>query len=61
MRVSEAIRLDSQLALGYVNRALAYTVLGEDKEAQQDVDRAVGLGIDLGILECALEDAKKQR
>ena len=57
----EAIRLDPQLALVYSNRAIAYTLLGKDKEAQQDVDQAVGLGLDRDRLEGAIEELKKQQ
>jgi hypothetical protein len=44
-----------------VNRAIAYTLLSKDKEAQQDVDRAVELGFDRGALESAIEESKKRR
>ena len=57
----EAIRLYPQYALAYVNRALAYTLLGQDKEAQQDMNRAVELGSDRGPLEDAIEELMKQR
>ncbi len=40
---------------------LAYTLLGMDKEAQQDVDRAKELGIDRGKLEVTIEELKGQR
>ena len=42
-------------------RAVAYTLLGKDKEAQQDVDRAVALGFDRGMLDEATEEFKKER
>jgi len=44
-----------------VNRALAYTLLGKDMEAQKDVDRAVGLGFDRGKLDSGIGELKKQR
>jgi len=42
----EAIRLDPRFALAYYNRALAYTYLDKDSEAQRDVERATEPGID---------------
>ena len=43
--LDEAIRLKPKLADAYSSRALAYTLLGKDVEAQQDFDRAVELGV----------------
>ena len=40
---NQAIRLGLQDASTYGNRALAYTLLGNDRESQEDVDRAVAL------------------
>ena len=57
----EAIRLDPELVPAFVNRAIAYTLLSKDTQAQQDVDRAVGLGFDRGALESAIKDAKNRR
>ncbi len=57
----EAIRLDPQLALAYANRAVAYTLLGRDAEAQQDVDRAVVLGIDPAALRSEIERLRQLR
>ena len=45
----------------FANRALAYTLLGNDKEAQQDVDRAVELCLDRGAVESAIGELKKHR
>ena len=59
--LDESIRLDPVLGFAYANLALAFTLLGKDKEAQQDVDRAVELGFDRGLLDSAIENAKKQR
>ena len=42
--LDETIRLDSELAFAYANRALAYSPRGKDREAQLDVKSAVGLG-----------------
>ena len=41
----EAIRINPQYPLAYVNRALAYTYLGKDEEARQDVERVGDMGI----------------
>ena len=49
---NEVLRSYPQSTILYAYRALAFTHQGRDKEAQQDVDRAVALGIqreDLGI------------
>ena len=46
----EAIRLNPLYAEAYASRARAYTILGKDVEAEQDVERAVELGIDPGSL-----------
>ena len=59
--LDETIRLDPQLAHAYANRARAYALLGKDKEAQQDVNRAVGLGFDRDMLDGSIEELKKQR
>ena len=59
--LDESIRLDPRLAHAYANRARAYALLGNDKEAQQDVNRAVGLGIDRDMLDGSIEELKKQR
>ena len=59
--MDEAIRLDPELSQPYANRALVFTLPGNDKETEQDVDRAVGLAIDLVFLEGAIEELKEQR
>ena len=59
--LGEAIRLDPVLAEAYLGRAMAYTFLGKDREAQQDVDRALALGFDRGTLDGAIEEIKKER
>ena len=58
---SEAIRLEPQHALAYANRAIAYTSLGDDAAAQEDLERAVDLGFDRGPLEAAIQRVKEQR
>ena len=60
----EAIRLDPEHVLAYINRALAYTFLGKDVEAQQDVERAEELGIGprmAAAVEAAIEEARNFR
>ena len=57
----EAIRLNPNLAIAYANRASDYTLLSRDDEAQQDVDRAVGLGFDRDTLARTIKELKSQR
>jgi len=47
----EAIRLNPDIALAYVNRAAALAALGRDAEADSDVAQASMLGYDTGPLE----------
>ncbi len=55
------IRLDPLYAEAYASRARAYTILGKDVEAEQDVERLVELGIDPGSLMAGIEELKEQR
>ena len=57
----EAIQIDPEYALAYTNRALAYTLAGQDEKAQQDVNRAVELGSDRGALDSAIEELREQQ
>ena len=60
----EAIRLNpgrAQVRLVYASRAMAYTMLGNDAEAQEDIGRAVELGHDPRLLLRAIDELKKQR
>ncbi len=59
--LNEAVRLDPQLAFAFANRALAYTYLGRDLEAQRDTKRGIELGLDRGILESAIQKAQRNR
>ena len=59
--LGEATRLDPELAQAYFIRALAYTFLGNDAEASQDIDEAMEMGFDRAILEQAISKIKKQR
>lgn len=58
---NEAIRLDPEFSLSYFNRALAYTWIGSDVQAQQDVERAVELGSNRALLETQIEFVKERR
>jgi tetratricopeptide (TPR) repeat protein len=58
---NQAIRLAPQLAESYAGRAFAYTLLSKDKEAQQDVARAVELGFESTLLEREIEELTKRR
>jgi hypothetical protein len=49
------------LAESYAGRAFAYTLLSKDKEAQQDVARAVELGFESTLLEREIEELTKRR
>ena len=57
----ESIRVSPQSGIAYEHRAMANTVLSKDVKSQQDVDRAVELGINRGYLETRIEEVKKQR
>jgi len=60
----EAIRINPRYPLVYVNRALAYTYLGKDEEARQDVERVGDMGIGSTLMtafEAPIEAAKKRR
>ena len=61
---AEAIRINpgrAQLRLVYASRAMAYTMLGNDAEAQEDIGRAVELGHDPRLLLRVIDELKKQR
>ena len=57
----ETIRLDPAAAPVYGARAITLTLIGDDDLAENDIDRAVELGIDRELLEEAVETAKQQR
>jgi Tfp pilus assembly protein PilF len=59
--LDEAIRLDPQFAAAYANRAVVYTFLGKDAEAEQDTNKAVELGFDRDKLDGQVERAKRMR
>ena len=50
-----------QVPLAHAARAMAYTLLGKDEEAQQDIMRAVQLGYDYRRLVVLINGIKDQR
>lgn len=58
---NQAIRLAPEMADAYAGRAFAYTLLSKDKEAQDDVARAVELGFKQTLLESEIEGLTKRR
>ena len=58
---NQAIRLAPDSAEPYAGRAFAYTLPSKDKEAQQDVARAVELGFEATLLEREIEELTKRR
>lgn len=59
--LDETIGINPQDADAYTIRGLAYTALNMDAAAQQDIDRAVELGVDPDLLESWVEEIKEQR
>ncbi len=62
--INEAIRLNPKEALAFIPRALAYTYLGKDEEARQDVERVGDMGIGSTLMtafEASIEAPKKRR
>ena len=60
----QAILLDPRYAVAYINRAVVYTILGKDAEAEKNIGRAVQLGIDLAVLRQTneiIEELKRER
>lgn len=58
---NQAIRLAPGSADSYAGRAFAQTLLRKDKEARQDMTRAVELGIESSLLEGEIEALIKRR
>ena len=48
-----------QRADAYAGRALAYTALGKNLEAAEDVKRAEELGVDSASLEAAIQQVRE--
>ncbi len=57
----KTISLDPKFAVVYAYRSVAYTSVGKDAEARQDIERAVELGVERATVEQAVEQAKQQR
>ena len=57
----DAITLRPENETAYAGRALALTQLGRDEEAQQDLERAVELGIDRATLTGMVEGLRSER
>ena len=55
----EAIRLNSEDGGAYALRAVARYLLGNETAAEQDIDRAVDLGIDRAVVEEIIEELRK--
>ena len=47
--------------MAYVNRAVAYTMLGQDEKAADDVELAAGMGINLAAASEFLQSIREQR
>ena len=56
----QAIGLNPQDADAFSGRALAYTLLGKEAEADQDVVQAVELGVDPDALREAIQGLKER-
>jgi Flp pilus assembly protein TadD len=59
--LGQAVLLNPQESLAYANRARAHTLLGQDTEAQQDLEKAVELGFDRESVEVEINRLKSQR
>ena len=57
----QAILLSPEHMEPYASRVLAYTCLGVEAEAQQDINRAVEFGFNCALLERMVEQAKQAR
>jgi len=47
--------------MAYASRALAYSALFMDSEAEADIERAIELGFDRALLEQVIEQVKSLR
>ncbi len=53
-----AIKLDAEFTEAYVKRGIAYALLGDDEDSQQDIDKAVSLGADRESIQAELDQLK---
>ncbi len=59
--LTEALRKGVDASEAYAQRALAYTGLGLDTEAELDFEEAVALGVDDASLRSGIEEVKSKR
>ena len=59
--LNQSIEINPEHALSYRSRALAYTMLGLDAEAEVDLNQATNLGVDGNTLTAAIEEIKGSR
>ena len=50
-----AIKLDAEFTDAYVKRGIAHALLGDDEDAQRDIDKAVALGADREAIQNELD------
>ena len=53
-----AIKLDAEFTDAYVKRGIAHALLGDDEDAQRDIDKAVALGADREAIQNELDRLK---
>ena len=53
-----AIKLDAEFTDAYVKRGIAHALLGDDENAQRDIDKAVALGADREAIQSELDRLK---
>ena len=61
MDFNKALEFNPQYASAYAARAVAYTYLYMDNQAQADIEKAFELAVDRATLEEVIELAKSQR
>lgn len=60
-RAIELSTNDPHQPLAYAGRAMSYTLLSQDEEAQKDMAKAIELGFDPDLLIATINQLKKQR
>ena len=53
-----AINLDAEFTDAYVKRGIAYALVGDDEDAQRDIDKAVALGADREAIQNEIDQLK---
>ena len=56
-----AIKLDAEFTDAYAKRGIARALLGEDEDAQEDIDKAVALGADREAIQTEIDRLKAGR